>query len=113
LGPWFVGLFLLAQIFGVVPLMSSHTTHVAEAQLVLSKDNASTESIPQRHHHHGDADGSIQHHELQDLNGSLACLVSSCEIACVYVAITAYAPDALAEADPILLERPPKPFLSI
>ena len=76
LGPWVVGLFLIAQIFGVVPLMSGHTAHVAETQLVLSKDSASTGSIPQGHHHHGDADGFIQHHELQDLNGAFTCLVT-------------------------------------
>jgi len=112
LGPWLVGLFLIGQLFGVVPLLSDHTTHAAESQLELSKHNASTGSIPQGHHHHGDADGFIQHHELQDLNGALTCLVS-CEIPFVHVAITAYAPNALAEADPILLERPPKPLLSI
>jgi hypothetical protein len=52
LGPWLVGLFFIAQIFGVVPLMSGHTTHVAESQLVLSEHTAGTESIPEGHHHH-------------------------------------------------------------
>ena len=112
LGPWLVGLFLIAQFFGVVPLMRGHTAHVTESQLVLSKDNAGTGSIPQGHHHHGDADGFIQQHELQDLNGALSCLVS-CEIAFVHVMIAAYSPNALAEPDPTLLERPPKHLLSI
>ena len=90
--------------------MIGHTTHVAETELA----SASTGSIPnQGHHHNGDADGSIQHHELQDLNGSLTCLFDSCEITFVRVAISAYAPDALTEANPILLERPPKPLPSI
>jgi hypothetical protein len=111
LGPWLVGLFLIAQIFGVVPLMSGHTAHVAETELVLFKDNASTGSIP--HHRRGDADGVIQHHELQDLNGTFTCLANPGEIAVVHVAITAHAPNALAEADLILLERPPKPLLTI
>ena len=113
LGPWLVGLFLVAQVFSVVPLMSGHTAHVAETELVLSKDNASGGIIPQGHHHRGDADGFIQHHELQDLSGAFICQVSRCEIASVYVAFTACAPNALAQADPILLERPPKPLLSI
>ena len=47
LGPWIVGLFVIAQIFGVVPLISEHTAHLAEVQLVLSKESASTGSIPQ------------------------------------------------------------------
>jgi hypothetical protein len=112
LGPWLVGLFLIAQLFGVVPLMSGHTAHAAETQSMLSKDNASTENIPHQGHFRGDADGFIQHHELQDLDGALTCLVC-CEIVFVHVAITAYAPNALAEADPILLERPPKPLPSV
>lgn len=112
LGPWIVGLFLIAQIFGVVPLMSEHTTHLAEVQLVLSKGSASTESIPKGHHHVGDADGSLQHHELQDLNCAFTCVVC-CEIAFIHVAIIAPAPSVLAEADRILLERPPKPVPSI
>jgi hypothetical protein len=112
LGPWFVGLFLIAQIVGVVPLISSHTAHVVETELVISKDNVGTGGIPQSHHHHGDADGLIQHHELQDLNGAFTYLVT-CEIAFVHVAITAYAPNTLAEAYPTLLERPPKHLLSI
>ena len=110
--PWVVGLFLVAQVFGVVPLMSGHTAHVAESELALSKDSASTGSVPQGHHHHGDADGFIQHHELQDLNGAFTYVIT-CEIAFVHVAITAYAPNALAEACPTLLERPPKHLLSI
>jgi hypothetical protein len=111
--PWVVGLFLIAQVFGVVPLVSGHTAHVAEAELVLSKDSTSTGSIPhQGHHHVGDADGFIQHHELQDLNCAFTSVVC-CEIAFVHVAITAPAPSVLAEADRILLERPPKPLLSI
>jgi hypothetical protein len=112
LGPWLVGLFLIAQIVGVVPLISGHTAHVAETELIVSEDSASTGSVPQGHHHHGDADGFIQHHELQDLNGAFTDIVS-CEIAFVHVAITAYAPNAFAEAYPTLLERPPKHLLSI
>ena len=113
LGPWLVGWFLVAQIFGVVLLVSEHTAHVAATEMQASPDNPSKGTMPQGRHHHGDADGFIQHHELQDLNGTLISLSSRCEIAIVRVAITAYLPDAVAEGDPILLERPPKPILSI
>ena len=113
LGPWLVGLFFIAQIFGVVPLMSGHTAHVAETQFALSKGDAGTGNVPQRHHHHGDADGFIQHHELQDLNGTITSLAGRGEIACVQVALVTYAPSALTQTDPVLLERPPKPLLSI
>jgi hypothetical protein len=113
LGPWLVGLFLIGQIFGVVPLMSGHTAHVAETQLALSNDNARTGSIHQGHHHRGDADGFIQHHELQDLGGALTCLVRCYEIAIVHVAFIVYPWDGFTQADPVRLERPPKPLLSV
>jgi hypothetical protein len=115
LGAWLAGLFLIAQIFGVVPLLSEHTTHETESALVLSNKNARIGSIPQghHHHHHGDADGFIQHHELQDLSGAFTCLASQCDVDFVQVAITLFVPDALAEADPTPLERPPKPLLFV
>jgi len=112
LGSWLVGLFLIAQIFGVVSLLSEHTAHVAGTELLAFQGSVSTGNIPENRHHRGDADGFIQHHELQDLTGTLTCLTSRCEIAFVYIANTDYVPAAIAESDPILLERPPKTMLS-
>jgi hypothetical protein len=112
LGTWLVGLFLIAQIFGVVSVLSEHTAHVATTELQPAQVSASTGNVPRGRHHHGDADGFIQHHELQDLTGTLTCLSSRCEMVFVYVANTDYVPAALAEGDPILLERPPKATLS-
>jgi hypothetical protein len=112
LGTWLVGLFLIAQIFGVVSVLSEHTAHVATTELQLAQVSASTGNITRGRHHHGDADGFIQHHELQDLIGTLTCLSSRCEMAFVCIANTDYVPAARAERDPILLERPPKPMLS-
>jgi len=112
LSPWVLGLFLIAQIFGVVPLIREHTAHLAQTGLTLSEDCAGSGHVPQTHHR-GDADGFIHHHQLQDLSGAFTCTVSQCEIGFVRVAVCPYAPDALAEGDPILLERPPKPILSI
>jgi hypothetical protein len=112
LGRWLVGLFVIAQIFGVVPLMSGHTLHVVESDLELSSDTSKTATIPQGHHH-GDADGFILHHELQDLSGVFLCPTSQCEIGSLPAAIVAFAWNALAENAPALLERPPKSFLSI
>lgn len=112
-GRWLVGLFLIAQIFCVVPLMSGHAAHVAEAELAIFYHHVDTGNPTHFHHHHGDADGFIQHHELQDLNGALTILGAGSDIVFVRAAMTAYAPDALVEADPVLLERPPKPILSV
>jgi|SRR5215471_8241937 len=113
LSTWLVELFLIAQIFGVGSVLSEHTAHVAATELLPSQVSASTGNIPQGRHHHGDADGFIQHHELQDLTGTLTCLSGRCEIVFIYVANTDYVPAALAEGEPILLERPPKAVPSV
>jgi hypothetical protein len=111
LSTWVVGLFVIAQIFAVVPLMSEHTTHVAQTSFALCQDCVSTGTIPQGHHR-GDADGFVQHHELQDLSGALTYAISQCKIGILHVAVSRYAPNALVEGDPILLEHPPKSLLS-
>jgi hypothetical protein len=112
--PWLAGLFLIAQIFGVAPLISEHATHVAESALLLHSDNAGMNAPGADHRHHrGDADGFVQHHELQDLSGAFACTVSYCEIAFAGVAVALREPDALVGTDPALLERPPNSLLSV
>jgi hypothetical protein len=110
LSPWVVGIFLAAQIFGVFPLVSEHTAHVVEADFTLSRNCVCTGIL--HGHYQGDADGFVQHHELQDLSGVLTCTVGQCENGLIYVAVSLYAPHALAEGNPIFLERPPKSPLS-
>jgi len=109
--PWVVGLFIIAQIFAIVPLISEHTAHVAQSELGISLDRVSTGNVPHGHFR-GDSDGSVQHHELQDLSGALTCTVSQCDFGFLHVAVFPYAPDALVEGNPIFLERPPKVLLS-
>jgi hypothetical protein len=111
LGMWVVGLFVIAQIFAVVPLMSEHTTRVAQASLALCQDRIGIGNVP-RGHHRGDTGSFVQHHELQDLSGALTHEISRCEMAVVRVAVARYAPDALVEGDPVVLEYPPKSLLS-
>jgi len=106
------GRFLIPQIFGVIPVLSEHTAHVAATELLPSQVSASAGKIPEGRHHRGDADGFIQHHELQDLTGTLPCLSGRCEIAFVDLVSIDYVPVALAAGGPIALERPPKPMLS-
>ena len=114
--PWLMGLFLIAQICGVAPLLGEHTAHVTESQLALSEVTVTGDASHDHHHHHhhdGDADGAIQHHELQDLNGAPAWGIADRELAFTHDTIAAYVSDALTEGNPVLLERPPKPFLSV
>ena len=113
LGPWLAGLFLVAQIVGVVSLMSSHAAHVAEAGLALTDTVGSAGDIPRGHHYRGDADGFVQHHELQDLSGAFLGLIIWRDIAFAPAAIIFETQHALAGADPVLIERPPKSSLSI
>jgi hypothetical protein len=114
LGWWLVGLFLCAQVLGVMPLMSEHTAHVAQTELAFASDHsgAGHNSGP-GHHHRGDADGAVQHHQMQDLSGAFMCGVGPCEIALLRVRVARQEPGGLVEADPILLERPPKTSLSV
>jgi hypothetical protein len=113
LGPWLAGLFLAAQIFGVVPLMSCYSAHAAEGTLLLSAGEGGIDTHSHGHHYPGDSDDAAHHHALQDVNGVLAWVPDRNEVALVHIAVPPPLPRALAESDPVLLERPPKPFLSI
>jgi hypothetical protein len=112
LGPWLAGLYIVAQIFSVVPSISCDSAHAAGGALVFSQCEACIGTDSHDHHDPGDADHAACHHALQDLNGVLTSLDRS-EIALVHIAVSPLVPRALAEADPVLLEHPPNPFLSI
>jgi hypothetical protein len=91
--------------------MSEHAAHIAQADFALSQNCICTGTTHHRHYR-GDADGFVQHHELQDLSGVLTCAVSECESGLIHVAVSFYAPHALSEGNPVSLERPPKSLLS-
>jgi hypothetical protein len=109
LGPLFVGLYFVAQICGVIPLESCYSAHAGIGPSVLFECKVGKVAL----HHSGDADDAAAHHALQDLIGVLALLPDRSEIAFVHAAIIVRHTQSLAEADPVLLERPPKRFLSI
>src|SRR5262249_45187298 len=110
LGPWLVGLYVLAVVAGVMPLMRVCNTH---AVVPLAFSESSAPLPPQGHHHAGDADDLAPHHALQDLTGVLDWRPAAAGLADVHAAMIAFPARALAEADPVLLERPPRTFLSI
>jgi hypothetical protein len=110
-GPWLLGLFLLAQIVGVAPLVTAHTIHVAGSiGADLHGDGAHAD---QAQHQHGDADSGPQHHALHDMTGVLADAPGAAAVGVAYVTIAAPPPNALAAVDPVLPERPPKSILSV
>jgi len=110
LGPWLVGLYVLAMVAGVVPLMRACNAH-AVAPLAVSESSAPLP--PQGHHHAGEADDLAHHHALQDLTGVLDWRPVGAGLANLHVGGIALPARALAEADPVVLERPPRTFLSI
>jgi len=112
LGPWLAGLFVIAQIFGVVSLISSHVAHIAETKVALFADGTTVGDIPHSRHYRGDADGFVQHRELKDLNGAFLGSAIRSSIVLVPAALADEAPRALPKAEPVHLDRPPKTFLS-
>jgi hypothetical protein len=108
-GPWLLGLFLIAQVAGVVPVMFDHAVHVFESQPAVS--GAHDHSAPGRHgdHRHGIADVKDEccslHHHLAGVLPFTVRVVSTSFAAVQMVVPTA---PASASADPILPERPPK-----
>jgi hypothetical protein len=111
LGLLLAGLYLAAQIRGVIPLVSAQSAHAAIGVAVCCEDESG--SAPHKHGHHlGDTDDVARHHVLQDLTGTFDWLPASNDIPVVHVAIT-LAPRPLTEADALRLERPPKSHLSI
>jgi hypothetical protein len=108
-GPWFLGLFLIAQIAGIVPVMFDHAVHVFESQPALA--DAHDHSAPGRHgdHRHGVEDVKDEccalHHHLVGVIPFVAPAVAFSPPASPFVAPPLR---TLASADSVLLERPPK-----
>jgi hypothetical protein len=74
--PWLVGLYVLALIGGIIPLVSTDSAH-AGPLIVLSDSKAAGGELPGNHHHAGDADDAATHHALQDLTGILSCRIGA------------------------------------
>lgn len=108
-GPWLLGLFLVAQLAGVMPVMFDHAVHVFESQPALA--NAHDHSAPGRHGDHRHGVGDVKD-ECCSLHHHLVAIapVSIPSAAFSLAAMPLLVPPlrTLASADPILLERPPK-----
>ena len=110
LGPWLIGLYVLAIVGGFVSLVTSYSVH-SGAPWTISQAKGSTGQ--QQRHHRGDADDAAHRHVLQDLTGAVAWLPNSNDTPVLHIAIKPRASRPLAKADAVRLERPPKPDLSI
>jgi hypothetical protein len=108
LGPWFLGLFLMAQIAGVVPLMLDHAVHAFEDQPAVASTHDHGALGRHGDHRHGLADIQDECCTLHHLAGIAAPALSTTVIGIVTAPIEVAPQTALATADPMRLERPPK-----
>jgi hypothetical protein len=123
LGRWLLGLFLIAQLAGVVPLVTVHLEHAIASEQDAAADSgdvgAPARAVIHVHHHHvhngsgphdhGASDPNDQcctlHHHL---TGVLPEVAPDRAADLVVAAVVALPPAPLVPADPGLLERPPK-----
>jgi hypothetical protein len=122
IGPWLLGLYIVAQVAGMMPLVGAHLQHVIAAEQDMAEDVGNTGVGGHAHHHHvhsgsghhdhGAADPNDQcctlHHHLTGvLPHAAGAGANSLRVA----AIVSLLPRAFMPADPGMLERPPKlPF---
>jgi hypothetical protein len=110
-----LGLFVVAQLAGVVPLMRDHALNVYETAPVAAHGHPhvkTTFANPDADHHHGVLDLHDQCCALHTLAGPLAGLV---DVGPADPDSMPMAPaDVIARAggNPNLLDRPPKPVLA-
>jgi len=122
-GAWLLGLFLLAQAAGVMPLISIHIQHAFENGQDIAVDLGTSGKIGHVHHHHAHHDGGQHEHGSADPNDQCCTLhhhlsgvvaVASCvnhrglTISRIEVPLR-----SLVGTDPGTPERPPKLPLSI
>jgi hypothetical protein len=117
-GRWLLGLFLIAQVAGVVPLVTVHLQHVIAVEQDIVADIAGPGIADHafRHPHRGTghhddraADPNDQcctlHHHLM---GVLPHAAGSDRIGLPIATIVSLRPRAFMPTNPGLLERPPK-----
>jgi len=122
-GPWLLGLFLLAQAAGVMPLIGIHIQHAFENEQDIAADLSQSGKITHVHYHHSRHDGGQHEHSSADpydqcctLHNHLAGVVSIASTLTQrgFTASRVEArPRSLVGTDPGALERPPKLRLSI
>ena len=123
LGPWLLGLLLLAQAAAVAPLIGAHIQHAFENDQDIAADLAETGKITHVHHHHVHHDGGQHEHGSNDPNdqcctvhhhlAGVLSIASSASRSDLTVSIAAVPLRPLLGIEPGSPERPPKFPLSI
>jgi hypothetical protein len=117
-GRWLLGLFLIAQVAGMVPLVVVHLQHIAATEQDAVDDAGARVGEHAHRHHvhqgsgqhdHGAADPNDQcctvHHHLA---GVLPFSAGGGTNDVPLASIVSLPPRVLVASDPSLLERPPK-----
>jgi hypothetical protein len=124
IGPWLLGLFFLAQVAGLVPLVGAHLQHIIETQRDIAADLAETGAVDHVHRHHSNSDHGRHDHGVTDstdqcctLHHHLAGVVPVAAAGnlrgYLMALLVAFPTRSFEGAEAGLLERPPKPPLSI
>ena len=74
LGPLLLGLILLAQAAGIVPLISIHIQHAFENEQDIAADLAESGRVKHVHQHHAHHDGGQHEHGANDPNDQCCTL---------------------------------------
>ena len=107
-----LGLFVVAQVAGVIPLMYDHTLNIYEtAPVAAHKHRLANPTVanPDANHHHGLLDLHDQCCALHTLAGPLPHVLDATPAHFVSVRIVITEAIALAGGKPSLPDRPPKP----
>jgi hypothetical protein len=123
LGPMLLGLFVLAQVAAIAPLISTHIQHAIETEQDTAADLRESGGVNHVHHHHLRHDSGQHEHSTNDPNDQCCTLhhhlagvmptASGASGSSSPVPIIALPPCSLVGIDPSKLERPPKLPLSV
>src|SRR5215470_9008762 len=122
LGPLLLGLLLLAQVAGIVPLISTHIQHAFESEQDIAADVSETGRVAHVHHHHVHHDGRHEHGSSDPndqcctvhhhLTGVLP-IASSTSRNDLTIPVAPVRSQSIVGTEPESLERPPKLPLSM
>jgi hypothetical protein len=122
-GPFLLALFVLAQVVGVVPLISTHIQHVLETEQDIAADLSQSSSLDHVRHHHARHDSGPHEHGANDPNDQcctlhhhLAGVIPIASVASrrgATLSLVVAPRRSLTGTDPGTLERPPKLPLAV
>ena len=108
---WLLGLYIIAQVAGVVPLIYDHTLNIYETTPVARHFHvrlASSTVQPDADHHHGVIDLHDQCCALHSLTAPLPYAVSMAPVETAEVSVSLPELIGLVSWHPARLDRPPK-----